>query len=99
MSYSFSARATRPEDVMFEMVGEEAVVLKLETQLFMGLDAVGGRMWNLVTSANSIQQAYDQMLDEYEVEANQLRRDLQEFLVELERKGLIEILPASQTVP
>jgi hypothetical protein len=99
MSYSFSARATRPEDVMFEMVGEEAVVLKLETQLFMGLDAVGARMWNLVTSANSIQQAYDQMLDEYEVEANQLRRDLQEFLVELERKGLIEILPASQTVP
>jgi len=84
---------------MFEMVGEEAVVLKLETQLFMGLDAVGARMWNLVTSANSIQQAYDQMLDEYEVEANQLRRDLQEFLVELERKGLIEILPASQTVP
>ena len=48
-------------------------------------------MWELLTSSESIQAAYDQLLDEYEVEAETLRRDMQNLISNLFDQGLLEI--------
>jgi Coenzyme PQQ synthesis protein D (PqqD) len=65
----------------------------------MGLDAVGTRMWTVLVEAASIQQAYEFLLDEYDVDAEQLRCHLLEFIGELEQNGLIEIRHDGETVP
>jgi hypothetical protein len=99
VSLSFSARVVPAPEVMFRTVGDEAVLLNLKNQLYMGLDAVGTRMWTALAEAESIQQAYDSLLAEYDVEAEQLRRDLQEFLGELKQNGLIEVRSGGDNGP
>jgi Coenzyme PQQ synthesis protein D (PqqD) len=86
---TFSERLTVAPDVMFRLVGDEGVLLNLNTTLYLGLNPVGTRMWNALTSASSIQAAYDALLREYEVEPALLRADLEEFIQRLLGQTLI----------
>ena len=79
-------------------VGEEAVLLNLNTELYLGLDEVGTRMWILLKDSASIQDAFDALVREYEVEQDRLRQDLDEFLGKLLEHGLIEIGPGEVSV-
>ena len=45
MKHSFTLRATIGQDVLFRMVGEEAALLNLKSELYLGLDPVGTRIW------------------------------------------------------
>ena len=64
---SFSERLTVAPDVLFRLVGDEGVLLNLNTTLYLGLNPVGTRMWNALTSAGSVKAAYDALLREYEL--------------------------------
>ena len=86
---SFSERLIVAPDVLFRLVGDEGVLLNLNTTLYLGLNPVGTRMWNALISASSIQAAYDTLLAEYEVEPAQLRADLEEFIQRLLGQKLI----------
>jgi len=91
---SFSERLTVAPDVLFRLVGDEGVLLNLNTTLYLGLNPVGTRMWHALTSASSIQAAYNALLGEYEVEPAQLRADLEEFIQRLLGQKLIVAGPA-----
>ena len=95
MSVSFSERVRVAPDVLFRVVGEEGVLLNLDTVLYLGLNPVGTRMWNALNDASSIQAAYDELLQEYEVEPAQLRADLEEFIEQLLGQKLIEAGPVT----
>ena len=71
----YSDRVTIAQDVLFRMVGDEAVLLNLNTELYLGLDTVGTRMWILLKDSASIQDAFDALVQEYEVEQDRLRQD------------------------
>lgn len=79
------------DGVMFNRVGEEIVLLDLDSGTYFGLDSVGSRVWELVTGTATIGEAIDAMLDEYEVERETLERDVLQLVAELEGKGLISI--------
>src|SRR5579862_7091138 len=93
MVTSFATRITVAPDVMFRIVGDESVLLHLKSETYLGLDPVGTRMWNVLTGSPSIQDAYEVLQTEYDVEAEDLRRDLQEFLHKLQENELIEFRP------
>jgi len=78
---------------MFRTVGDESVLLHLKTEVYLGLDPVGTRMWTLLTESPSIEDAYEVLRAEYEVEGEDLRKDLQEFLGKLQENELIEFRP------
>ncbi len=96
MAVSFAERVRVAPDVLFRLVGEEAVLLNLNTVLYLGLNPVGTRMWTVLSSASSIQAAYDELLREYEVEPAQLRADLEEFVDQLLGQKLIEARPVTE---
>jgi len=91
MTYSFSSRATVAPDVLFRVVGNEAVLLNLKTELYLGLDPVGTEMWVVLTNTSSIQAAYDSLLQEFDVAPERLRQDLNDFIEKLLDQGLIEL--------
>jgi Coenzyme PQQ synthesis protein D (PqqD) len=93
---SFSERLSVAPDVRFRLVGDEGVLLNLNTTLYLGLNPVGTRMWHALTSAGSIQAAYDALLEEYEVEPAELRADLEEFIQRLLGQKLVVAGPASE---
>lgn len=91
MTTSFAARIAVAPDVMFRTVGDESVLLHLQSETYLGLDPVGTRMWTLLTASDSIQLAYDALLGEYDIDGQQLRQDLEEFVGKLLENDLIEV--------
>jgi hypothetical protein len=89
MNTSFSMRIAVAPDVMFRTVGEESVLLHLKTETYLGLDPVGTRMWTLLAESESIQNAYESLLGEYDVDARQLRSDLEDFIAKLVENDLV----------
>lgn len=63
--------------------------LNLETECDCGLDETGTQMWQGVTAAPSIEDAYADLLDEFDVEAGLLRQNLSELLGRLIDTGLL----------
>jgi len=78
-----------PDDVVFRVLGDEAVILNLSTGIYFGLDTVGTRMWQLISEYGSTEKAGEALLAEYEVEEGQLRRDLDLLIQQLKDKGLL----------
>ena len=79
------------DGVMFNRVGDEVVLLDLDSGTYYGLDAVGGRLWDLISGSATIGEAIDTMLEEYEVEREVLESDVLRLVNELREKGLISI--------
>lgn len=98
MALEFSSRVNTAPDVMLRVIGDEAVILNLKSELYLGLNPVGTRMWTVLHGAPSIQAAYDSLLAEFEVEPDRLRQDLNQLLDQLLKQGLIEVQPG-EAVP
>lgn len=86
-------RVTVPRHVLVRPLDKESVLLNLETERYFGLDEVGTRMWQLLTTSPSIDEAYRQLLAEYDVGADELRDNLLELLDRLLANGLVNVLP------
>ena len=91
LAISFEGRVTIPQDVLLSGVEGESVLLNLESERYFGLDEVGTRMFSVLTESNSIQAAYEVLLDEYNVDAKSLRSDLISLINDLVAQGLMEI--------
>jgi hypothetical protein len=90
----FANRAVIPSHVLVRHLDGESVLLNLETEKYFGLDATGTRMWELVTNSPTIELAYGQLVEEFEVEPEILRNHLEDLLSELRENGLLNVLPA-----
>lgn len=91
MPLSLSARISVPSEVMISTVGDESVILNLNSERYFGLDAVGTRMWAALTDADTLQAAYEELLREYDVDADVLRHDLINLVTTLKEHGLVEV--------
>ena len=91
MNIDWSARVRKPEDVLVRQLGAESVLLNLNSESYFGLDEVGTRMWEVLTGETSLEAAYDNLSEEFEVPAEQLRGDLSSLVVALVDAGLLEI--------
>ena len=90
MSLAFDSRLSVSPDVMVRKVGDESVLLDLKTERYLGLDDVSSRFWELLTSGETIQSAYETLLAEFETDPERLRADLNDFVKELVQFGLVE---------
>ena len=91
MDISFSQKALIPEDVVFRDLDGESVLLNLDNENYYGLDEVGTRIWHVLTTSNSIQEAYQTLLAEYDTTPEILRQDIIRLIDELTTQGLIEL--------
>jgi len=86
-------RVEAPQHVLIRHLDGESVLLNLETERYFGLDATGTRMWEVVTAQPSTQLAFEELLEEFEVEPEALRKHLTELLSGLVENGLLQVLP------
>ena len=86
------------DDVVFRILGDEAVILNLASGVYFGLDTVGTRMWQLMSEHGSTDKVVETLLDEYEVEEGQLRSDMDNLIQQLSEKGLVKT-DAEETSP
>jgi hypothetical protein len=79
-----------PDDVIFRILGDEAVILNLASGVYFGLDTVGTRMWQLMSEHGTTDKVIEAMLEEYEVEKTKLSEDLDRLIQQLSEKGLVK---------
>lgn len=89
MSNSESRRVVKGPDVLLQDLEGEAVLLNLRNGQYYGLDENSYHMYKALTSSGSVQAALEALSREYEIEPDQLRSDLDGFLVHLLENGLL----------
>ncbi len=97
---SFRSKVSVPSHVLVRFLDKEAVLLNLDTERYFGLDETGTRMWQLTTGAETIEAAFKQLLDEYDVQAEMLQQNLSDLMEKLADNGLLTVTPSDVgTVP
>jgi Coenzyme PQQ synthesis protein D (PqqD) len=92
MQHITLAHQAQPKDeVLFQEVGGEAVLLNLDSESYFGLNAVGTRIWALLGQNSSLQHAFDTLCAEYEAEPAQLESDLLHLVDEMAKAGLVQL--------
>ena len=82
-------RPTIPTQVMARQVGDETVILDLASGTYFGLNPVGARMWQLIGEGRTFAQICETLSAEYEVDPQELQRDIERLLAELQTHGLV----------
>lgn len=77
------------DKVLFQKLGDEAVILHLDSEEYFGLDHVGTRMWEVLTTEGSVEKALPKLLEEYDVEATTLKNDLEELVASLKTEKIL----------
>lgn len=80
------------KEILHNQVADERVFLNLENETYYGLDSVGVRIWELIEEDGDLQRIYETLLEEYDVEADQLETDLDKFINQLVKNGLISLI-------
>jgi hypothetical protein len=81
-----------PKHVVFQKVGDETVLLNMESGVYYGLNSTGTRLWEVLRDKKNLRAALDELVTEYDVQPQDLQRDVLRLIRELEAKGLIEVV-------
>lgn len=76
-------------DVIVRRTGDTAVIVDLRTNKIFELNAVASRVWDLLTETADEPSLLARIRDEFDVDPDQLHRDLQALLADLQRENLI----------
>ncbi len=85
------------DDVIFNDLQGEVVVLNLQTGMYFGLDPVGTRTWHLIQEYGRLEPVKDTLLQEYDVSPERLWEDLQDLVTRLVEHRLVEVVNGSDT--
>lgn len=80
----------RTDRCAWQVVEGEAVLLDLEGRMLLGLNAVGSFLWPLVDGARTVAQLGDAVAAAFGVEPGRARDDAARFLLDLQRRGLVQ---------
>jgi hypothetical protein len=78
-------------EVLTQEVGGETVILDLKSETYFGLDEVGTRIWQLLVEQEDMQTITATMLNEYDVEEDQVEKDIQNLLTQPDKAGLVHL--------
>lgn len=96
MTIDFNQQVHIPAHVIFRELQGEAVVLNLENERYYGLDDIGTRIWSLLAQSTTINDVYETLLGEYDVDPDSLRRDITALIEQLQEQDLVILSDASQ---
>ena len=91
MTNALPKRITIPQEVIFETLDDEVVLLNLASERYYSLDDIGTRMWQLLEERGDVEATVPQLLSEFQVDEATLRADLARLIGELKQAGLISV--------
>lgn len=86
-----AARVTVPEGVLFRDLAGEAVLLQLESGNYYGLNETGTRMWSLLVEHGRVEEALQDLVQEYDAPPERLRQELFLFIETLVSQKLLDL--------
>lgn len=79
------------DTVFAQEVDGELVLLDMNDDKYFGLDSTATDIWNLLKEGRTLQESYEILFQMYDVEENQLRKDLEKFVEKLIERDLAQL--------
>lgn len=79
----------RSPDALYRTIDGQAIILHAHTGVYFSLNAIGSRIWTLLEARSTAGALCTKLLEEFEVTADVLAKDVDAFLGELEQAGLV----------
>lgn len=79
------------DQVLFQEIEGESVLLNLDNEQYFGLDEVGTRIWHLLSENGETRKTLNLLLDEYKVDKAKLENDLSDLIEDLRDQGLVMV--------
>jgi hypothetical protein len=94
MSIEPTARVRLGKDVLMQKVGDDAILLNLNTENYFSLDEVASRIIDTLQESDSVTLAVQKLVGIYEVDEGTLTKDAVRLIEECEQHGLLQITKA-----
>ena len=82
---------TRNKEVISGKLDDELVMMDIDKGKYFALNPVATRIWELLEDPVTLQDICRQLMDEYDVPEDQCTREVDEYLKEMIKKGLVRI--------
>lgn len=89
MEINLDSQVRIKDDVLFQELQGEAVLLNLNTGAYFGLDQIGTRIWQLLQDDGALSRVMEVILEEYDVPPDILAQDLVELVRQMKQQDLL----------
>jgi len=86
---SGGARYRVSADIVANRVADVMVLVNLKTDRIFSLNKTASRLWELLASGNNLDEVRANLLDEFDVPANQVDREIDEMISSFKNENLI----------
>lgn len=88
---TFDSVLERSQEVLYQEVADEAVLLDLSSEQYFGLDPVGTRIWNLLEGDADLASIHDALIQEYDADPARIGEDLLALAQSFADAGLVRV--------
>ncbi|MGH9503139.1 MAG: PqqD family protein [Terriglobales bacterium] len=89
MTLALNDQLRIPEEVLTSKVGEEMILLNLQTGIYYSLDPIGTRFLELLQRTSCLDKVHHALLQEFDVSTAKLETDLLTLFQDMLAKGLL----------
>jgi hypothetical protein len=86
------SRYIQNKKIIHSKVGEEFVMMDIDSGFYFGLNSVGSVIWNHLEQARTLNDLVIQLITEYNVDKQVCERETKGFLNQLLEKNLIKVV-------
>jgi hypothetical protein len=80
----------RNKEVVWRTLGEDCILLHLESGIYYTLNEEGRMLWEALDGKNQLAEIRATIMEQYEVDAGTIQKDLIEIMQDLIKEGLVE---------
>jgi hypothetical protein len=84
-------RLSRVQDVLSTELDEETVLMSIDAGAYYGLEGPAQSIWDQLESPLTFSELVGRLVAEYHVSAETCAADVEKFLGEMEREGLLRV--------
>lgn len=87
-----NTKIIRTDKALASAIDDELVMFDANAGQYYGLNSVATAVWNQLETAKTVDELASELTNEFDVSKKDCINDLLEFLPDLQKKGLIEIV-------
>jgi len=87
---SSTTRVIASDTALSTTLDGEAVILETESGTYYGLNDVATQIWDTLDEPRTVAQLQESILEQYDVEADRVQRDLESVLTDMAANDLVE---------
>ena len=87
-----NTRLKRSPDVTFQIVADEAILIRMRTGTYFSLNQIGTEFWNMLDGQQTLAQHAQAVAAKYEVEVPMVVADFLELAGKMQSDDLVELV-------